>query len=67
MDWVGNRAHGVNLPYKYLSKKEWRSLYEQCALVVDGQISELSLYGQPLSMVFDRELHFLARLRPVVI
>lgn len=63
MDWVGNRADDVNLPYNYLSIKKWEILHRQYGLVLDSQLSQLNLYPQPLSLVFDSNLHFLALLK----
>ncbi len=63
MDWVGNRADDVNLPYNYLSRKNWEVLHKQYGLVPDRQLSQLNLYPQPLALVFDGNLHFLALLK----
>lgn len=62
MDWVGNAAHGVRLPYNYLSHAEWRQLWSNLDLEVDGQVDRLGLYPRPFSWLFDRRLHFVARL-----
>ena len=62
MDWVGNAAHGVRLPYNYLSHAEWRQLWSNLDLEVDGQVDHLGLYPRPFSWLFDRRLHFVARL-----
>ncbi len=63
MDWVGNHRHGVSLPYNYLSPAEWRGLWQRWNLEVDERVDQLGLYPWPASMVFDRSLHFAARLR----
>ncbi len=63
MDWVGNRAHGVSLPYHYLSPEQWRDAFERLGLRVDDERRELRLYPRPASWLFDRDLHFIARLR----
>lgn len=62
MDWVGNRAYDVHLPYNYLSQKVWSRLYHKCGLVCETSISRLNLYPQPLSLIFDSNLHFVAKL-----
>ena len=64
MDWVGNRGHGVALPYDYRSPREWSALYERCGLEVERLVERLGLYPLPFGWVFDRGLHFVARLRP---
>jgi len=62
MDWVGNRAHGVALPYNYLSPPEWSEMFERLGLVVDETRTRLSLYSLPATWFFDRSLHFVARI-----
>ena len=62
MDWVGNAAHGVRLPYNYLSSAEWRQLWSNLDLRVERQVDHLGLYPRPFSWLFDRRLHFVARL-----
>lgn len=58
MDWVGNAAHGVRLPYNYLSRNEWASIWQTLDLGVSKFATRLSLYPRPFSWVFDRGLHF---------
>jgi SAM-dependent methyltransferase len=62
MDWVGNRAHGVALPYAYLSASEWQDLYKRLGLTVECSDCDLSLYPAPFSAVFGRSLHFISLL-----
>lgn len=62
MDWVGNAAHGVRLPYNYLSSSEWRRLWFDRGLRIDRSVDELGLYPTPFGWLFDRKLHFVARL-----
>lgn len=64
MDWVGNARHGVNLPYHYLSITEWQRALRDARLDVEQWDERLALYPVPLRQLFDRRLHFLARLRP---
>jgi ubiquinone/menaquinone biosynthesis C-methylase UbiE len=63
MDWVGNRPHGVTLPYAYLSASQWQTLYQQLALSVERTTSDLPLYSAPFSLVFGRNLHFISLLK----
>ena len=63
MDWVGNAHHGVRLPYNYWSNMQWKSNFEKLNLVIDVWISKLSLYPKPASWLFDRKLHFVAKLK----
>ena len=62
MDGVGNRRYGVALPYNYLRPKDWSQAFNELGLTVEQQIDRLGLYPWPLSLAFDRRLHFLARL-----
>lgn len=62
MDGVGNRRHGVALPYNYLRPAEWDEAFEQLNLAASQRIERLGLYPWPLSALFDRRLHFLVRL-----
>jgi SAM-dependent methyltransferase len=62
MDWVGNRGHDVVLPYNYLVRSKWDQIFTGARLQVDSWRGELGLYPDPASWVFDRQLHFVARL-----
>jgi SAM-dependent methyltransferase len=62
MDWVGNAHHGVALPYNYWSEQQW---YDACAsigFVIELWQSKLNLYPWPVSVAFERNLHFVALL-----
>jgi len=62
MDWVGNRGHKVVLPYNYLPRARWDEIFEEADLGVDLWTQRLGLYPLPAGWVFDRRLHFVARL-----
>jgi SAM-dependent methyltransferase len=62
MDWVGNKAHGVHLPYLYLSSAKWNSLYEKCNAKVEETRSKLHLYPAPATWIFDDGLHFISKI-----
>lgn len=62
MDWVGNRGHDVRLPYNYLNQPEWDAVFARAGLRVAALQSRLELYPAPFNWVFDRKLHFVARL-----
>jgi len=64
MDWVGNAPHGVALPYNYWPERRWKQAFEQLGLAVDHWESRLGLYPAPASWLFERKLHFVARLIP---
>lgn len=63
MDWVGNAAHGVRLPYNYLSQRQWRTLWSQLQLHTSTFVTRLNLYPRPFSWLFDRGLHFVVVLK----
>jgi SAM-dependent methyltransferase len=64
MDWVGNAHHGVALPYNYWLRSEWSSAFSQLGLKTSEMKTSLGLYPAPASWVFERGLHFVARLQP---
>ncbi len=62
MDWVGNRPHGVVLPYNYFSPRSWGEACRRAGLVETVRGNVADLYPWPFSVAFGGELHFLARL-----
>lgn len=62
MDWFGNARHGVALPYHYWRERQWLEAFEAVALDVDVWRTSLGLYPWPASLLFERRLHFIARL-----
>ncbi|MGH6919974.1 MAG: class I SAM-dependent methyltransferase [Geminicoccaceae bacterium] len=66
MDWLGNRPHGVPLPYNYWSEREWRHAFRRTGLTPSIWLSDIPLYPWPANLVFGRSLHFLAQLQPMV-
>ena len=63
MDYVGNAQHGVALPYNYWTLRQWREALETLGLKADEWRSRLGLYPPPASWIFDRSLHFVARIK----
>lgn len=59
MDWVGNRSYGVQLPYKYLSTQQWRSLFSDAGCMKVQSFPIQRLYPAPFSFVFERHLQVL--------
>src|SRR5262249_20489770 len=64
MDWVGNAHHGVVLPYNYWPEQRWRAAFAGLGLTVADWTQCVALYPWPASWVFQRRLHFVARLTP---
>jgi SAM-dependent methyltransferase len=62
MDYVGNAHHGVVLPYNYWPRARWVAAFAELKLRVSKWQSQLGLYPAPASWLFDRSLHFVARL-----
>ena len=60
MDWVGNAAHGVRLPYNYLPLSKWREIWSKLHLGASSFTDRLALYPRPFTWLFDRKLHFVA-------
>jgi hypothetical protein len=53
----------VVLPYTYWSGREWARAFNQLHLTVETRRETLGLYPWPASLIFERGLHFVARLR----
>jgi len=62
MDWVGNAHHGVALPYNYWSRGQWSAAFGRLGLKTGEMKTSLGLYPPPASWIFERGLHFVARL-----
>jgi len=62
MDWVGNRARGVALRNNYWTPQQWRQAIDALDLKTNVWKKRLRLYPWPARWVFDRSLHFVARL-----
>jgi len=62
MDWVGNARYGVVLPYNYWPEAKWRAAFATLNWKVDRWKRDLHLYPWLATWVFDRSLHFVARL-----
>ncbi len=62
MDWVGNARHGVRLPYNYWPKRRWNEAFDALGLQIEQWNARLGLYPFPAKLVFERRLHFVARL-----
>jgi SAM-dependent methyltransferase len=62
MDWVGNAPHGVPLPYNYWPERRWQDAFRRIGLTPTVWLGKLGLYPPPAAWLFDRSLHFIARL-----
>jgi SAM-dependent methyltransferase len=62
MDRAGNARHGISLPYNYWTKERWLAAFDTLGLRVGMWTAKLGLYPRPTNWLFDRSLHFVARL-----
>jgi SAM-dependent methyltransferase len=62
MDDVGNARYDVARPYDYWPRDRWLATFRELGLELEHWRRKLDLYPWPLSMVFGRSLHFIARL-----
>jgi SAM-dependent methyltransferase len=60
MDWVGNRHHGVPLPYNYQSRSSWGDLFSAVHLNLKTWQEYVPIYPFPMNSIFGRALHFVA-------
>jgi SAM-dependent methyltransferase len=69
MDWVGNRAYGVRLPYNYKQKTFWTRAFGAKGLTVENWNEKLGLYPFPFNLIFERGKHFTVLLskKPVAV
>ncbi|MEL7497194.1 MAG: class I SAM-dependent methyltransferase [Planctomycetota bacterium] len=65
MDRVGNQRFGVELPFNYLTRERWREVFQENDLRIETYIPNIDLYPMPLKPLFERQLHFIARLELV--
>lgn len=63
MDEVGNRRHGVALPYNYLNRAQWERAFDACGLSAVRRDPLGGLYPFPANLVFGRRLNFMALLQ----
>lgn len=63
MDWVGNKPHGVVLPYNYWREAQWKQAFENLNFEITDWRSKLELYPPAADILFGRNLHMVTRLR----
>jgi ubiquinone/menaquinone biosynthesis C-methylase UbiE len=62
MDWVGNKGHGVRLPYNYFSRASWASALRQIGAREHlRQEAVTGLYPQPFQALIGRRIQFVAQ------
>lgn len=63
MDWVGNAPHGVACPNTFWSERRWRETIARLGWTIehwDG--GPFGLYPFPANLLFERQMHLVARL-----
>ena len=63
MDNIGNRRFKVELSYNYWPRNRWLRTIAAMGLSVYNWKEKLAIYPWPMSLFFDRSLHFVAILR----
>jgi SAM-dependent methyltransferase len=65
MDWFGNAPSGVDCPRRYLSLPQWDALFRETELNLEVMRIKLGLYPVTFRLLFERNMHFIARLAPI--
>jgi len=63
MDEVGNRRHGIALPFNYLNSDDWRRVFADSGVGAVERDPLSGLYPFPANLVFGRRLNFMALLK----
>lgn len=62
MDDAGNERFGVSLPYNYWPHERWHATFLELGLSIASWEQHLGIYPWPATWLFDRGLHFVAKL-----
>jgi SAM-dependent methyltransferase len=62
MDWIGNRPHGVVLPYNYYSSAQWEQCWSELGRRPDVVEKKLGLYPWLVRPIFENGVHFVCRI-----
>jgi SAM-dependent methyltransferase len=62
MDLIGNAGYSFAWSARYWPRQRWQQTFEELNLSVIESRNQLGLYPAPASRVFERTLHFAARL-----
>lgn len=63
MDWVGNKPHGVVLPYNYWKEAQWKNAFQKLQLEILAWQNKLELYPFFADLFFGRNLHIVTKLK----
>jgi ubiquinone/menaquinone biosynthesis C-methylase UbiE len=62
MDTVANRRYDVPLPFLFWTQQEWADAYARLQVEPVACRTRLGLYPPPFPLLFERSMHFVARL-----
>ncbi len=65
MDYVGNKPYSVDVIYDYFTLPQWKTLFAEEEITIDNIETNLKLYPFPFSLIFDRQLHVLFKLKSI--
>jgi len=63
MDWVGNKPHGVVLPYNYWREIQWKQAFQNLQMEILDWRNNLGLYPYFADLFFGRNLHLVTKLK----
>ena len=63
LDWAANSPYGVPCLYQYRTSSEWAASHRRHSLVVEQELTAMSLYPVGLNWLFGGGLHYFAALR----
>jgi SAM-dependent methyltransferase len=63
MDWVGNKPHGVVLPYNYWRERQWKQAFSELRFEVVAWKKDLGMYPYLADLFFGRGLHVITKLK----
>jgi SAM-dependent methyltransferase len=61
MDRTGNLHHGISMRYEYWTRQRWLRVFESLKVMAVWK-HHLGIYPWPARWIFERTLHFIARL-----
>lgn len=63
MDWIGNKPHGVVLPYNYWKERQWKQAFQTLQMEILEWRTNLELYPFFADLFFGRQLHVVAKMK----
>jgi SAM-dependent methyltransferase len=63
MDCIGNKPHGIVLPYNYWRESQWKQSFRDLQFEVLDWKGDLKLYPYFADLIFGRNLHMVTKLK----